>query len=145
MKVSLTYNHQLPKDELQLATQAPSPTIDRIVDFAQKEIFQLPAQVNNRKVLVDLVTIQQIYAANKKVYCYANHQEYLLNQRLYQLASTLPNSFVQISRSELIQLKYVQSFNFTKTGIIEIFFKDGRKTSASRRYLGKIKEAINHA
>ena len=145
MKVNLTYNQQIPKDELQLATRAPSSTIDRIVDFAQKEVFQLPAQINNRKVLVELPAIQQIYAANKKAYCYANNQEYLLNQRLYQLASTLPNSFVQISRSELIQLKYVQFFNFTKTGIIEILFKDGRKTSASRRYLGKIKEVLDHA
>ena len=61
------------------------------------------------------------------------------------LEEKLPNSFVQISRTEMIQIQAVNKFAITRSGIIEIIFKDGQKTSASRRYLKKVKEVLEHA
>ncbi|MEQ3505828.1 LytTR family DNA-binding domain-containing protein [Enterococcus cecorum] len=66
-------------------------------------------------------------------------------ERLYQLQEKLPNSFVQISRIEMIQIQAVNKFTITRSGIIEIIFKDRQKTSASRRYLKKVKEVLEHA
>nr|WP_248629415.1 LytTR family DNA-binding domain-containing protein [Enterococcus cecorum] len=145
MKVTVQYNQQLLKDELLISACEQSPSLMRIVDFAEKELFYVIGLREKEKVRIDLKNIQRIYSANKQVFCVANGQEYQLSERLYQLQEKLPNSFVQISRTEIIQIQTVEKFAITKSGIIEIIFTDGQKTSASRRYLKKVREVLDHA
>ena len=145
MKVTVQYNQQLLKDELLISACEQSPSLTRIVDFAEKELFYVIGLREKEKVRIDLKNIQRIYSANKQVFCVANGQEYQLSERLYQLQEKLPNSFVQISRTEIIQIQTVEKFTITKYGIIEIIFTDGQKTSASRRYLKKVREVLDHA
>lgn len=145
MKVTVQYNQQLLKDELLISACEQSPSLTRIVDFAEKELFYVIGLREKEKVRIDLKNIQRIYSANKQVFCVANGQEYQLSERLYQLQEKLPNSFVQISRTEIIQIQTVEKFAITKSGIIEIIFTDGQKTSASRRYLKKVREVLDHA
>ena len=145
MKVTVQYNQQLLKDELLISACEQSPSLTRIVDFAEKELFYVIGLWEKEKVRIDLKNIQRIYSANKQVFCVANGQEYQLSERLYQLQEKLPNSFVLISRTEIIQIQTVEKFAITKSGIIEIIFTDGQKTSASRRYLKKVREVLDHA
>ena len=145
MKVTVQYNQQLLKDELLISACEQSPSLTRIVDFAEKELFYVIGLWEKEKVRIDLKNIQRIYSVNKQVFCVANGQEYQLSERLYQLQEKLPNSFVQISRTEIIQIQTVEKFAITKSGIIEIIFTDGQKTSASRRYLKKVREVLDHA
>ncbi|WP_171332849.1 LytTR family DNA-binding domain-containing protein [Enterococcus cecorum] len=145
MKVTVQYNQQLLKDELLISACEQSPSLTRIVDFAEKELFYVIGLREKEKVRIDIKNIQRIYSANKQVFCVANGQEYQLSERLYQLQEKLPNSFVQISRTEIIQIQTVEKFAITKSGIIEIIFTDGQKTSASRRYLKKVREVLDHA
>lgn len=145
MKIKVHYDQKLARDELQIAAFEPSRTLDYIIDFAQKELFYLIGLKEKEKVRIDLKDIQRIYSTNKQVFCMVNGQEYQLLERLYQLQEKLPNSFVQISRIEMIQIQAVNKFTIMRSGIIEIIFKDGQKTSASRRYLKKVKEVLEHA
>lgn len=145
MKIKVHYDQKLARDELQIAAFEPSRTLDYIIDFAQKELFYLIGLKEKEKVRIDLKDIQRIYSANKQVFCMVNGQEYQLLERLYQLQEKLPNSFVQISRIEMIQIQAVNKLAITRSGIIEIIFKDRQKTSASRRYLKKVKEVLEHA
>ena len=145
MKIKVHYDQKLAHDELQIAAFEPSRTLDYIIDFAQKELFYLIGLKEKEKVRIDLKDIQRIYSANKQVFCMVNGQEYQLLERLYQLQEKLPNSFVQISRIEMIQIQAVNKLAITISGIIEIIFKDRQKTSASRRYLKKVKEVLEHA
>ena len=145
MKIKVHYDQKLARHELQIAAFEPSRTLDHIIDFAQKELFYLIGLKEKEKVRIDLKDIQRIYSANKQVFCMVNGQEYQLLERLYQLQEKLPNSFVQISRTEMIQIPAVNKFTITRSDIIEIIFKDGQKTSASRRYLKKVKEVLEHA
>ena len=145
MKIKVHYDQKLARHELQIAAFEPSRTLDHIIDFAQKELFYLIGLKEKEKVRIDLKDIQRIYSANKQVFCMVNGQEYRLLERLYQLQEKLPHSFVQISRTEIIQIQKVEKFAITKSGIIEIIFTDGQKTSASRRYLKKVREVLDHA
>ena len=127
MKIKVHYDQKLACDELQIAAFEPSRTLDYIIDFAQKELFYLIGLKEKEKVRIDLKDIQRIYSTNKQVFCMVNGQEYQLLERLYQLQEKLPNSFVQISRIEMIQIQAVNKFTITRSGIIEIIFKDGQK------------------
>ncbi|MDY4066058.1 MAG: hypothetical protein SOY59_10520 [Ligilactobacillus agilis] len=74
MKVTLKYDKRLARDEIGLTAREKNMAVNRIADFAIKEVFRLVAQKDGEQVLVELADVQQIYATNKKVYCFANKQ-----------------------------------------------------------------------
>ncbi|MGT2862994.1 LytTR family DNA-binding domain-containing protein [Streptococcus gallinaceus] len=54
----------------------------------------------------------------------------------------LPRDFLQISQSEIINLRYLDHLSLTGNGLVKIVLKNGAVTYSSRRYLKQIKEAI---
>lgn len=66
MKVTVQYNQQLLKDELLISACEQSPSLTRIVDFAEKELFYVIGLREKEKVRIDLKNIQRIYSANKQ-------------------------------------------------------------------------------
>jgi len=84
-----------------------------------------------------------IYSADKKIFGNTNdYADLILKYRLYELETILPNYFVRVSNTEIININYVSKFELTANGIILIFLKNGTQTSSSRRYLKKIKEKL---
>lgn len=118
-----------------------------------RKIFDLLNQLNERKYKVTLneemffITdkeIESIYTTDKKVYVKTEKETYESKQRLYEYENVLPkNNFIRISNSEIINLNKVKSINTKVIGSILITFYSGYKTYSSRRYIGKIKEALN--
>ena len=86
----------------------------------------------------------RFYSGAKSVYAQTDTSEYHISKRLYELEKELPVQFVRVSNSEIINLNYVSQFSLSVGGIINIEFKNGIKTSSSRRYLKKIKEILYH-
>ena len=69
--------------------------------------------------------------------------EYTLRMRLYEVEERFRrSSFVRISNSEIINLKTVRSFDLCLAGTIRVALKNGEAAYVSRRYVGKIKEAL---
>lgn len=68
--------------------------------------------------------------------------DYLLSMRLYQVLETLPQNFIKISQSEIINLKAVRQFAITANGLVEIHLNNGQITYSSRRYLKSLKEQL---
>ena len=63
-------------------------------------------------------------------------------QALYQLLQVLPDYFLQISQSEIINISYISHLKLTPNGLVQIFLKNGDMTYSSRRYLKAIKEKL---
>ncbi|NRR75094.1 LytTR family transcriptional regulator [Tetragenococcus halophilus] len=66
----------------------------------------------------------------------------MISYRLYELEEQLPQSFVRISNTEIINLDYVHYFQLSKSGLILIRLSNGHMTSSSKRYLKKVKERL---
>lgn len=63
--------------------------------------------------------IIRIYAAGGKTFASVSNKEYILKQRLYGLEEQLTKqSFVRISKSEIINLKKVRNFDLSLSGTI---------------------------
>ncbi|MDW3785062.1 LytTR family DNA-binding domain-containing protein [Staphylococcus saprophyticus] len=69
-------------------------------------------------------------------------RQYTMNQRLYEIKAQLNHSFLQISKSEIINVNFIDYLTLNKNGTIEIRFTDQSFTYSSRRYLPLIKEAL---
>ena len=69
--------------------------------------------------------------------------EYVVNEPLYKMEEKLdPVWFIRISQSEIVNLRYVKGWDFSKSGIITIEMINGIKSYTSRRYAKHIREVL---
>ena len=92
--------------------------------------------------LLDAKEIHRIYTENRQVRVQTAKDSYRAQQALYQLLQVLPNYFLQISQSEIINSQQISHLKLTPNGLIQIFLKNGDQTYSSRRYLKSIKERL---
>ena len=112
---------------------------------------QFSKEMNERKLYgkcedmyypLSYADICRFYTENKQVVVEVNQRKMYVSERLYQLEECLPSKFVRISKSEIINLDYIEKLSIELNGFIKIHFKNGIVTYSSRRYLNKIKEAL---
>lgn len=69
--------------------------------------------------------------------------EYVVNEPLYKIEEKLdPVWFIRISQSEIVNLRYVKGWEFSKSGIITIEMVNGIRSYTSRRYAKQIREVL---
>ena len=105
---------------------------EKIVAFKKDEI----------KIL-DYKEIARFYSENNKLYLDSKRERYLTKSRIYELEERLPrNNFIKLSRSEIVNLDYVEKLDLSFTGTIALKMKDGKVTYVSRRNIKKFKEIL---
>ena len=98
---------------------------------------------DNKIEVIEQADLIRIYASNGKVIAATRKGEYVLRLRLYEIEERLPpHQFVRISNSEIINLKNVNSFDFSLSGTICVKLADGTATYVSRRYVSKLKKIL---
>lgn len=71
------------------------------------------------------------------------NNELVLNEPLYKIEERLdPVRFVKISQSEIVNLDYVERWNFEGGGVIMVEMANGIKTYTSRRYTSEIRKIL---
>ncbi len=105
---------------------------EKIVAFKKDEI-----------KIIDYKEISRFYSENNKLYLDSKRERYLTKLRIYELEERLPrNKFIKISRSEIVNLDYVEKLDLSFTGTIALKMKDGKVTYVSRRNIKKFKEIL---
>lgn len=84
----------------------------------------------------------RFYTENKQIYAEDSSNKYKVDKRLYELEALLPVNFLRISQSEIINIRYIKKLKQELNGFIKISFSNGVTTYSSRRYVKKIKEAL---
>lgn len=98
---------------------------------------------DNKIEVIEQADLIRIYVSNGKVIAATRKGEYALRLRLYEIEERLPpHQFVRISNSEIINLKNVNSFDFSLSGTICVKLADGTATYVSRRYVSKLKKIL---
>lgn len=141
--------------EVKLDESCKNPHIIILTDRITDEITELVQRLSDTtpKIIVGSIDgkltvlepddIVRIYACCGKVIAVAGGEEYILKIRLYEVEERLDrNSFVRISKSEIINLQKVKCFDLSITGTVCVTMKDGGNYYVSRRYVSKIKKFL---
>ena len=84
--------------------------------------------------------IECITVLDGKTYAIDIHnRQYRLKQRLYELESILPSSFIRINKSALANESRLDRFAVTYSGAVDAVFKCGYREYVSRRCFAQIK------
>lgn len=143
------------KVEIQIDADCREPVILVKTDRITPEIQELARRLSSDapRVLVgqrdgewrmlDQADILRVYGQDGRVLAVTGEGEFALRQRLYQLEEWLDGkSFVRISNSEIINLKWVKGFDLSFAGTICVTLADGSASYVSRRYLPRIKRIL---
>ena len=73
---------------------------------------------------------------------YGAKQQYRSRKRLYELAEQLGKQFMQISKTTLVNLSYMDSIEPGFSGTLLLKLKNGSKDYVSRKYLPEFKKYL---
>lgn len=144
MKVTIEYNNNLSEDEMIIQANPKIQDLSTITNIIEQRystsIFR--GKKNEQIYFIRQQDIVCFRIENKVLYFYTATEKYSLNNRLYSVKKQLTANFLQISKSEIINIDYINYLQLNRNGIIEIKFKNNDFTYSSRRYLKIIKEAL---
>ncbi|MDE9751788.1 LytTR family DNA-binding domain-containing protein [Staphylococcus delphini] len=145
VNIRIILDSSLEEGDLELHCHPQNTSVLDIKQLIQDYTTQNFLQVRGSDHATHAIRLNDVYTfriENKLLHVYTTHGTYTHSERLYQIKQRLNHTFLQISKSEIINLSLIDHLVLHKSGIIEIIFIDGASTYSSRRYLKLIKEAL---
>lgn len=98
---------------------------------------------DNVSVRVLFSDILYLESVDKNLFAYTKEKVIELSKRLYEVEETMPNTFLRVSKSVILNLSKVQSFFREFNGRIIANLDNKEKVVISRFYVQSLKEKLN--
>lgn len=146
MKVEVHIDPTLTHAKVVVCAPARSPEMERLV--RQLEELTAPATFTvfcgSEARRLPLSDILRFYADGKGVSCQTTTGTCTVRERLYELEEALAGTrLVRVSHSEVVNLDQVTALDLSLTGTIKMTLEGGTAVYVSRRYVKKIKQALD--
>ena len=143
MKISVDISAEYKEPYAVIYTDKLTDEIQHMIDMFSMSETPITALQNEE----DLVVLQpgEIYMVrveNGDTIIYGEKQKYRSRKRLYELDQQLGRQFMQISKSTLINLSYMDSIEPGFSGTLLLKQKNGCKDYVSRKYLPEFKKYL---
>lgn len=145
MEVEIRVEPGRQEPKIIILAGAKSEELSRLAE-SLTELALGPVQVHrgDEKLLLPQGEFLRFYTDGKGVSGQTAAEIYAVRLRLYELEEQLdPSRFVRISNSEIVNLNRVTSVDLSLSGTICMTLDGGKRVYVSRRYMKKIKEALN--
>ena len=143
------------KVEIKVSEEIREPYAIIYTDRITAEISQAALLIEN-EFSKDIITVldgerikvlrpEEIYMTrieNEKTVVYARTEKYNSNKRLYEMESILGSGFMRISKSVLVNLKYLECVEPSLGGVMLLVLKNGCRDYISRKYLPAFKKYL---
>ena len=134
-------NESLNKDEIKITIEhSQNNDIENFIEYINEyEKKMVVVRQDNELLRIDFQDIILFSSDKRNVYCKTKEKEYKVKNTLYELEQN--REFIRISRSCIINIKHLKSFDIGETGKLVAKLDDGSKEVVSRR---KVKEIMNY-
>ena len=142
MKFKLIIDNE-KDEEVVITAHRRTPLIDEIEALISKHTDRVPGYTEDDIKMLSISEIECVTVLDGKTYAIdSQNRRYRLKQRLYELESTLPSSFIRINKSTLANENALDRFAVTIAGSVDAVFKCGYKEYVSRRCFAQIKRRL---
>lgn len=143
MKVSIDISAEYKEPFAVIHTDKVTPEIQRVIDVLGTSDTPVTAFQNEEDIVVlQPKDIYMIRVEDGDTMIYGAKQQYRSRKRLYELAEQLGKKFMQISKTTLINLSYMDSIEPGFSGTLLLKLKNGSKDYVSRKYLPEFKKYL---
>ena len=132
-------------EEIIVTAHNRTALIDEIEALIQKHtgMDKIPGYTEDNIKMLSISEIECVTVLDGKTYAIDSlNQRYRLKQRLYELESILPSSFIRINKSALANEMRLDRFVVTYAGSVDAIFKCGYREYVSRRCYAQIKRRL---
>ena len=146
MKVKLTISPTIQEELVTIEAKEVAPHISQLMTYIQqldKHQATITVKKDDQIYLLEYEAIVRLYLEDKMLQVETMDDRFVSGLRLYQVKEMLPVNFLQISQSEIVQLKQLDHHKLTANGLVKLTMKNGSVTYSSRRYLKAIKERLS--
>ena len=143
MKVSVELSTEYKEPYAIIYTDRMTDEIQRLIDGLSINESPVTALQNEKDIIILLPKeIYMVRVENGDTVIYGKDRSYRSRKRLYELEQQLGKQFMQISKSTLVNLSYMDSVESGFSGTLLLKLKNGCKDYVSRRYLPQFKKYL---
>ena len=143
MKVSIDISPEYKEPFAVIHTDKVTDDIQRMIDIFSSSETPVTALMNEEEIIV--LQPREIYMVRVEdgdTIIYGQKLRFRSKKRLYELSSQLGKQFMQISKTTLINLSYMDSIESGFSGTLLLKLKNGCKDYVSRKYLPEFKKYL---
>lgn len=143
MKVSVDISPEHKEAYAVIYTDKMTDEIQRVIDSLNANEKPIIALRNDEDmVILKPEEIYMVRVESGNTVIYGKDSSYRSRKRLYELQAQLGNQFMQISKSTLINLSYMDGVEPGFSGALLLKLKNGLKDYVSRKYLPEFKRYL---
>ena len=143
MKVSIDISPEHEEMHVVIHANKMTEEVQRLMDIFSTSVTPITALRNEEDIVVlEPQDIYMVRVENGDTIIYGEREIYRSRKRLYELHEQLGSKFMQISKSTLINLSYMDSVEPGFGGSVLLKLKNGSKDYVSRKYLPGFKKYL---
>ena len=143
MKVSIDISPEYKEPFAVIHTDKVTGDIQRMIDIFSSSETPVTALMNEEDIIVlQPGEIYMVRVEDGDTIIYGQKLRFRSRKRLYELSSQLGKQFMQISKTTLINLSYMDSIEPGFSGTLLLKLKNGCKDYVSRKYLPEFKKYL---
>ena len=119
-----------------------SELVEKIENLIKNDAIQYIGYKDNKSVILDLNQVFGFTIESNKIYAITENDKLRLKSRLYQLENDLPQNFIKINQSTIVNSEKISHFDATFSGTLTVVLKNGFCDYVSRRNIKKVKERL---
>ncbi|MBR3244951.1 MAG: LytTR family transcriptional regulator [Parasporobacterium sp.] len=123
-------------------TTAVTEEIQKVSDFLQQGSGPVTGYSEDRLVILQPEEIYMVRVEDEMTAIYSKENRYISRKRLKEIYAQVGDRFLQISKSTIINLRYLDSMEAGFGGTMLLKLKNGCKDYVSRFYLKALKQYL---
>lgn len=142
MKVKIEISEEYDPAYAVIYTKAVTEEIQKVSDLLQQDNGPVTAYSEDRLVVLQPEEIYMVKVEDETTVIYSKENKYKSRKRLKEIYAQVGDGFMQISKSTVINLKYLDSMEAGFGGTMVLKLKNGCKDYVSRFYLKALKQYL---
>ncbi|MBR2821898.1 MAG: LytTR family transcriptional regulator [Clostridiales bacterium] len=143
MKVSIDISPEYKEPFAVIHTDKVTDDIQRMIEIFSSSETPVTALMNEEDIIVlQPGDIYMVRVEDGDTIIYGQKLRFRSRKRLYELSGQLGRQFMQISKTTLINLSYMDSIEPGFSGTLLLKLKNGCKDYVSRKYLPEFKKYL---
>ena len=143
MKVSVDISPEYKEPYAVIHTDKVTEEIQRMIDIFSVSEAPITALQNEEDIVVlQSKEIYMVRVEDGDTVIYGEKNKYRSKKRLYELGAQLGSQFMQISKTTLVNLSFMDSIEAGFSGTLLVKLKNGCSDYVTRTYLPKFKKYL---
>lgn len=140
MKIEINVDENIADTHISISCKELTPEIERMLAMLRILEKQLTVAKDNEIYFLDVSKVVYIEAVDRKTFVYTKESVYESDFKLYELEQQLENcGFFRVSKSCLLQLKYMRSMKADLNRRIKVTLENGEQIIVSRQHAEELK------